>query len=298
MKGRKATKQNPGRKALGRGLSALIPDAPKTAPADSPLRDIDLELISPNPDQPRKRFEPEALKELAQSIEQQGVISPVVVRQKGERFELIAGERRWRAAQLAGLHRIPALVKNLKRAQALEVALVENIQRAQLNPIEEARAFRALIDEFTLKQEEVARRVGRDRSTVANSLRLLNLEAGLQEQVARGDLSAGHARAVLSVDDEAGRRELAGRVVKEGMSVRQAERWASRRRKEKAVAGKDAPATADVFLRSAAERLQRSLGTRVAIRREGSGGRIELHFHSDEELSRLADLLLSAGRSR
>lgn len=284
------------RKALGRGLGALIPEPAPSAPAPVPvgpgLLEIDLDLLRPNPLQPRKSFDPEDLADLARSITEQGVITPIVVREREGGYEIIAGERRWRASQLAGLHRIPAVVRNVHRAQALEVALVENIQRSQLNPIEEAHAFQLLVDEFQLKQEDVARRVGKDRTTVTNTLRLLKLAPELQQLVVDGVLTAGHARALLAVTDERHRAQLATRVAREGLNVRALERLA--RRPPRAPQPPPATSADDVFLRSARERLQKALGTKVKIERSTRGGHIRIEYYSDEELTRLFDRLLKA----
>jgi ParB family chromosome partitioning protein len=275
------------RKALGRGLAALIPDVAAPEAGES-LLTLDIDLVSPSPDQPRKSFDPDELQALARSIAEQGVISPVVVREHKGRYELVAGERRWRAAQLAGLRAVPAIVRNLTRPKALEVALVENIQRAQLNPIEEALAYQALQDEFQLKVEEIARKVGRDRSSVANTLRLLKLTPSIQKLVAAGKLTSGHARALLAVDDGPSRDRLAARIVAEGLTVRDVERLATRAPRPRP---RRAAPSADVFLRNAQEKLQRALATKVRIERQGKGGRIVIEYYSEEELSRLYDRL-------
>lgn len=282
-----------GRKALGRGLSALIPEAAAPEAGES-IQNIDIDLIAPNPDQPRKHFDQAELAELARSITEQGVISPIVLRDQKGRYELVAGERRWRAAQLAGLKRVPAVVRSIPRGKALEVALVENIQRAQLNPVEEALAYQMLQEEMQLRLDDIARRVGRDRSSISNTLRLLKLPASVQKLVAEGKISAGHARALLSLEDGAARERLAARVVAEGLTVRDTERLAAKAPPKAVARGRAASAAADVFLKSAQERLQKSLSTRVRIERAGRGGRILIEFFSEEELTRLFDRLLKA----
>ena len=218
------------RSALGRGLGALIPEP--TAPTSTSVRiaandgllRLDVDLIQKNRDQPRHRFNPDELRELACSIKELGVISPVIVKEQGDRYELIAGERRWRAAQLAGLTRIPCIVKRLGRAEAMEVALVENLQRADLNPIEEALAYQLLTEEMQLSQEEVARKVGKDRSTIANGLRLLKLPASVRDLIAEGTLTPGHARAILRLPGAKEQADLAARIADLRLTVRDAER--------------------------------------------------------------------------
>lgn len=215
-----------GRKALGRGLAAIIPQAAEADSGQTAVHEIAVTRISPNPDQPRREYAREQLAELAASLREHGVLEPVIVRPKGTGYELVVGERRWRAAQLAGLKAIPALVRDLEDRQVLEMALVENLQREDLNPMEEAEAFRRLGEEFGLTQEQIAARVGKQRSTVANRMRLLELEESLQQGVRQGKLSAGHARAMLAVPSSEERLELAERIMAEGLSVRAVEQLA------------------------------------------------------------------------
>jgi ParB family chromosome partitioning protein len=285
------------RPALGRGLSALIPEAPAAnlpPPRDAAPREIDIDRLIPNRYQPRGPVDEARLDELTQSIKANGIIQPIVVRAAADGYEIIAGERRWRAAQRAGLLRVPVVVRDIPDDKLLELALIENIQREDLNPIEEAAAYRRLIDEFHLTQDAVAAAVGIDRSTVANSLRLLRLPAEVRAEVAAGRLSMGHARALLAVTDEAVQRQTARDVLARGLSVRDVEVLV-----KKLAAGEPASAPAeapksDVHTRAAEERLRFVLGTRVRIVRKGKAGRIEIDFTSEDELHRLYEQITSA----
>jgi ParB family chromosome partitioning protein len=281
------------RPALGKGLSALIPDLPEPVAA-SPV-EADIDRLEPNDFQPRGYVDDARLQELAQSIRANGIIQPIVVRRVGDHFQIIAGERRWRAAKVAGLQRVPVIVRDVAAGQErslLEMALIENIQRQDLNPIEEAFAYRRLADEFELKQEEIASAVGKDRATVANFLRLLKLPDEVRSEVASGRLSMGHARSLLSLADEADQRRVARDVIARSLSVRETESLV----KKLVEAGKPAreaaePKRADVHTRAAEDRLKLLLGTRVRIVRQGTRGRIEIDFVSEEELIRIYDQL-------
>jgi len=281
------------RPALGKGLSALIPDA--SFLANSAPTEIDVDLISPNEYQPRHRPDDVRLDELAQSIRANGVIQPIVVHKVDGGYRIIAGERRWRAAQRAGLTRVPVYVKEValgKDAQLLEMALIENIQREDLNPIDEAAAYEKLSTDFEMTQEEIAAAVGKDRSSVANHLRLLKLPQEVRAEVAAGRLSMGHARALLGVADEAGQRHVARQVIAQNLSVRETETLVKRLGKP-APAKRSTPAGNDVNTRAAEERLRLNLGTRVRIIRRGKGGKIEVDFTTDDELQRLFERLMS-----
>jgi len=281
------------RPALGKGLSALIPDAPELA--SSAPTEIDVDLISPNEYQPRHRPDDVRLDELAQSIRANGVIQPIVVHKVDGGYRIIAGERRWRAAQRAGLTRVPVYVKEValgKDAQLLEMALIENIQREDLNPIDEAAAYEKLSTDFEMTQEEIAAAVGKDRSSVANHLRLLKLPQEVRAEVAAGRLSMGHARALLGVADEAGQRHVARQVIAQNLSVRETETLVKRLGKP-APAERSTPAGNDVNTRAAEERLRLNLGTRVRIVRRGKGGKIEVDFTTEDELQRLFERLMS-----
>jgi ParB family chromosome partitioning protein len=284
------------RPALGKGLSALIPDAPE--PRSSQF-DVDIDRISPNALQPRGAMHDGRLDELAQSIKSNGVIQPIVVRRHGERFEIIAGERRWRAAQKAGLLRVPVVVKEVAAGAdraMLEMALIENIQRENLNPIDEAIAYRRLANEFHLTQEAIADAVGKDRATVANLLRLLRLPEDVRAEVAAGTLSMGHARALLALPAEAEQRRIARDVIARALSVRETESLVKKTAESAAATTATASAPApDVHTRAAEERLRLALGTRVRIVRQGTRGRIEIDFGSENELIRIYEQLTERG---
>jgi ParB family chromosome partitioning protein len=281
------------RPALGKGLSALIPDAPE--PRAWPTIEADVDRLAPNDFQPRGHVDDARLQELAQSIKANGVIQPIIVRRMGDRFQIIAGERRWRAAQLAGLLRVPIVVRDVAPGQErslLEMALIENIQREDLNPIEEALAYRRLADEFQLKQEEIAGAVGKDRASVANYLRLLRLPDEVRSEVASGRLSMGHARALLSLADEDDQRRTARDVIARSLSVRETESLV-KKIVERGADSREAPLPrpTDVHTRAAEDRLKLLLGTRVRIVRRGTGGRIEIDFGSEDELIRIYERL-------
>jgi ParB family chromosome partitioning protein len=283
------------RRALGRGLEALIPGASEPTPR-SGLGEIPVGDIEPNPEQPRTVFDEGALAELAASIRAHGLLQPVVVREMGTgRYRLVAGERRWRAARLAGLERIGAVVRDADEAGAIAMALVENLQREDLNPIDEAHGYETLMEVAGVTQADVAERVGKDRSTVANSLRLLDLPPEVQEMLREGALSAGHGRALLSLGSADERRKAAEKAVARGLSVREVEalaRGAVRRRKVARPKRSDDP-----FVREWEDRLQRFFGTLVRIERLGKEGSIRIEYYSDEDLERILDLL-SAGGAR
>ena len=280
------------RPALGKGLSALIPDAPE--PRLGPL-EVDVDRLSPNALQPRGQVDDERLADLARSIKSNGVIQPIIVRKVGDRFQIIAGERRWRAARQAGLLRVPVIVREVANGQErslLEMALIENIQRENLNPIDEAHAYRRLSVEFRLTQEGIADAVGKDRSSVANYLRLLKLPDDVRADVAAGTLSMGHARALLGLTDEADQRRTARDVISQNLSVRETEslvKKVSEGGKSPAAARKSR--TVDVHTRAAEDRLRLALGTRVRIVRQGTRGRIEVDFGSEDELIRIYEQL-------
>jgi ParB family transcriptional regulator, chromosome partitioning protein len=302
------------RNALGRGLGALIrepePQTPvpptisqqgtaggATGTATVPARDgagpleIDIDLIEPSPYQPRTRFSEQALDELARSIQSSGIIQPLVVRRVGDRYQLIAGERRWRASQRAGLSRVSAIVRQVSDELALEMTLVENIQREDLNPIEAARAYDRLMTEFQLTQESVAERTGKDRATVANAVRLLKLEPSIQDWIEEGKLAAGHGRGLLAVADPALRMRYAKRAARGGLTVRQIERLAARR----ARGASPAPEIHDdANIRSALEELQRHLGTKVLLRQKTKSrpGHLILEYYEDGQLLLLYDQLM------
>jgi ParB family transcriptional regulator, chromosome partitioning protein len=303
------------RNALGRGLGALIREPePKTSSEPTSLhpqattasgaavvpareaahpgpQQVDIDLIEPSPFQPRTRFREEALDELARSIQASGIIQPLVVRPIGSRYQLIAGERRWRAAQRASLAKVPVIVRQVSDDLALEMTLVENIQREDLNAIEAARAFERLMDEARLTQEAVAERTGKDRATIANSIRLLKLEQKIQDWIEEGKLTAGHGRALLAVPDAQLRMRYAQRAARGGLTVRQIEKLASRRSQ-----GGHAPAQVqlDANIRSALDELQRHLGTKVLLHQKTKirPGQLVLEFYDDDQLMGLYDRLM------
>jgi ParB family chromosome partitioning protein len=280
------------RPALGKGLSALIPDVPE--PGGSSL-EVDIDRLAPNEFQPRAAVNDAALDELAQSIKANGVIQPIIVHKAGDRFRIIAGERRWRAAQKAGLMRVPVIVRDVAAGQErslLEMALVENIQREDLNPIEEALAYRRLTDEFKLRQDDIAAAVGKDRASVANYLRLLRLPEEVRAQVASGALSMGHARALVALASQPDLVRAAREVLARHLSVRDTEALV---KKMTATGGQPveppSPKPVDVHTRAAEDRLKLLLGTRVRIVRQGARGRIEIDFASEDELIRIYEQL-------
>lgn len=279
------------KRGLGKGLGALIPEVGSVDREE--IQEIAVGEIRPNPRQPRREFDPEKLSELAASIREHGVVQPILVRRTDEGYELVAGERRWRAAQTAGLDRIPAVVRSLSGAQVLEIALIENLQREDLNPLEEAEAYRRLIDEFGLNQEALAQRLGKSRPQVSNTLRLLQLPDAVRQQVSDGRLSMGHAKVLLGLEDAAEMARVADRIVEEGLSVREAERVIeqapARRRRS---AGRKAPAEKDAELAAVEGQLRERLGTPVRVVTGGVKGRIEIAFYGNEDLVRLCDLLL------
>jgi ParB family transcriptional regulator, chromosome partitioning protein len=281
------------RPALGRGLSALIPEAPADAAASPPAPaaprgvplEVDLDRILPNPRQPRLQMEQGPLEELAQSIRANGIIQPILVRRSGDRFEIIAGERRWRAAQIAGLLRVPVIVREIADDRLLQVALIENIQRENLNPIDEATAYRRLLDECAMTQEALADSVGKDRASIANHLRLLRLPADVQRQVSTGALSMGHARALVALENPITLKKAADDVLARALSVRETE--ALVRRLTAPPAPAPVAAVKDVHTREAEDVLKLALGTRVRIVRKGKGGKVEIDFVSEDELNRI-----------
>jgi len=282
------------RKALGRGLSALLGS---TEVEPEQLREIDLDRILPNSHQPRKNFDEETLNELADSIREHGVVQPILVRALEEGFfQLIAGERRWRASQRAGLVRIPAVIRDTTDHSALELALIENLQREDLNPMEEAQAYERLITDFGMTQEEVARRVGKNRATVANMLRLLRLPLEVQQWLRENRLTTGHAKALLSLSDLSAILETAKKIIQGNYSVRQAEMLVSRYADR--CSGQDDPVGrhghVDPNVKVAIHALEQALGTKVTVQENGGKGKIELHFYSFEEMNRLYEGLLRA----
>lgn len=295
----------PPRKALGKGLSALLPQrvpyvrppephAPETSepPKGRAVLEIPVDEIAPNPAQPRSSFDADKLQELANSIRTSGVIQPLLVRRQGARFELVAGERRWRAAKMAGLATVPVLVEDVSDERLIEIALIENIQREDLNPIEVATALQRLIRDHRLSHDEVARRTGKDRSTVTNLLRLLKLPEDVQQMVAERRLSMGHAKAILALPREDLQRRVAEKTASQGLSVRQVERLVRRMTETREAKSAD-HVPEDPNLRAAVMEMERALGTRVRIvPRSESRGRIEIDYYGAEDLDRIYSLIV------
>lgn len=287
------------RQPLGRGLSALLGDTPGTAKAEIAVNEVDIDLIDPNPEQPRTRFGETALDELAASIRSNGIVQPIVVRRHGERYQIVAGERRWRAAQRAGLRRVPVTLREISDEKLLEVALIENIQRQELNIVEEARAYRKLLDNIGFTQEELSERVGKDRSMISTALRLLRLPEAVLEFIENEKLTAGHARTLLVSDDAEKQIEVARAIVDFNLTVREAERMMKKKRETNSavsVDNKDVMAPAkDANVRLAETKLMRVLGTNVKISPSAKGGgKIELEYYSDTDLNRLYERLMNS----
>ena len=282
---------------LGRGLDALIPDVKpaQTAPAEdgtSPVM-LRLSLIEPNKDQPRKQFNDESIDELAQSIKQYGVIQPIIVCKKGQRYEIVAGERRWRAARKAGLKEVPVLVREYSPEEIAEISLIENIQREDLSPIEEAKAYKQLIEDHGLTQEELAERISKSRAAIANTMRLLNLHPDVQEMLSDGRLSAGHARALLAAENEVIQLELAQKVLDDALSVRQTEDLV-KFYKLQGSSGRQ-PIKNDANYKELEKKMTRALGTKVKIRQSAQGkGRVEISYYTEEQLDQIFTLLNTA----
>jgi ParB family chromosome partitioning protein len=284
------------KRPLGRGLSALISTTPPLADNDE-IRDVETDLIRPSQQQPRTTFDQAKLEELAQSIQTTGIIQPLLVRPLGGMYELVAGERRWRAAQLAGLTRVPAIVRDIPDEKVLELALIENIQRAELNPVEEAKAYKRLIETLGLTQDEVAQRVGRDRTFVTNYLRVLKLPKEIHELIESEKITFGHARALLSVQDPVAQRRLAQKIVNHNWSVRETERrvkYSDEGATKKTA--RSSPIQSDPNIRAAETKLRRFLGTQVRII-PGTPGRMEIEYYDLPDLHRLFTLITREGES-
>lgn len=281
-------------KRLGRGLGALIPE--EVEPEPGTIAFVPTEKIRPNPDQPRKEFEEQGMRELEQSIAQKGVVQPVTVRKVDDEYELIVGERRWRASTNIGLEQMPAYVLDVDSdVEIMELALIENVQRRDLNPMELAHAYNALVEQHGLSQEEVAKQVGKSRSAITNIIRLLNLPSYIQNSLRNGDISAGHARALLSIEDEALQEKVWDQVVEEGLSVRDVEKIvqeAGEPPEKSSSAGTRSSGKPEKspYVREIEERLQHNLGTKVSIRTKKNGGAIEIQYYSNEDLDRLLNL--------
>ena len=278
--------------ALGRGLGALLPELAQGE--RKTLLYCGIEEIIPNRSQPRKHFDESKLQELAESIKENGILEPLIVRRMEQGYELIVGERRWRAAQKAGLKEVPVLVKEAEGRAALEISLIENLQREDLNPIEEAEAFKRLVDEFNISQEELSKRIGKDRTTIANTLRLLKLPPEVKDHLLQNRISSGHARAILSLENKEKQKELCALIIKRGLSVREAEAIAKRwsEKPKKAVAPVKKKGDLESQLSSLQDSMRKYLGTKVHILQKGKRGKIEIEYYSHEDLERIVEAIL------
>lgn len=283
--------------ALGKGLGSLLPQVDEGSLSGSAVHNLPLNLIHPNPHQPRKKFNEEALRELADSIKEQGIIQPIIVEKDGDRFNIIAGERRFRAARITGLFEIPAIIRKYTEAEKLEAALIENIQREDLNAVEEAKAYTQLMTTLNLNQEEVARKVGKKRSTIANSLRLLKLPEDMQTAVINNEITAGHARALLSILNPADMRILYSRILNDVLSVRAAEQQASalnNGKRENISKKPDTQKIADPELSRMEQKFIDALGTKVSVKGTIRKGKIEISYFSLDDLERIYEILLKS----
>lgn len=297
------------RKGLGKGLDSLIPEnksakasgseskkTEETAEIKSGERMMRINMVEPNRDQPRRNFEEDALLELADSIKQYGVLQPLIVRKRNDYYEIIAGERRWRAAKMAGVKEVPVIIKEYNEQEILEIALIENIQRENLNPIEEAMAFKKLLEEFNLKQDEVAERVSKSRTAVTNSMRLLKLDQRVQQMIIDDMISTGHARALLAIDDPEQQYVLANKIFDEKLSVRETEKLIKEIKNPKKQKEKKIIENAFIY-EDIEDKMKQVLGTKVHVASKGKGkGKIEIEYYSDKELERMFDMIMSIGK--
>ncbi|MCF6464450.1 ParB/RepB/Spo0J family partition protein [Clostridium sp. Cult2] len=282
------------KRGLGKGLAALIPNEQIADLLDvesdlNNIQNLKISSISPNEGQPRKEFNAELLAELTESIKQYGVIQPIVVRKKGNGYEIIAGERRWRAAKAAKLNEIPCIVKKVDDKHAMKLALIENLQRDDLNPIEEAYAFKGLIEEYNLTQEEVASAIGKSRSYIANSIRLLNLDKEIIDYISNGEITSGHGRALLAIKNKEERSKVAQSIINNKTNVRETERIVKDSNKKKP---KRKVIKKDLFAKEIEEKLRRALGTKVSLNPKKNGGTIQIEFYGDEDLERILELMI------
>lgn len=281
------------KKGLGKGLGALIPIIDEKDEKD--IQEIDIDEIKPNERQPRKAFDEEKIKELAFSIKEHGVLQPVILRKTKTGYELVAGERRWRAAKIAGIEKIPAIIKKITDAEVMQIALIENLQREDLNPVEEAMAYKTLMEEFGMTQEELAGRIGKSRSHIANTVRLLNLEDEIKEMINQGKITAGHARALLSIDESRERIKIAKKIAEENFSVRETEdliKTYSSKAKEKRNNSKNQEI--NPAINHIEEQLKKALGTKVKIKGDERRGKIEIDFYSEDELERILEIIVGS----
>ncbi len=274
------------RRGLGKGLGALIPENEEEL--ENSISEIKLTDIEPNDKQPRKEFDDEALADLAESIKEHGVVQPIIVRKLGSGYQIIAGERRWRASRLAGKRTIPAIVKDCTNLEVMELALIENLQREDLNSIEEALAYKSLIEEYNMTQEEISKQIGKSRPAIANSMRLLQLPQQIKDMIAMGKISQGHARALLAIEGEKKQLEIAEKIIEQQLNVRQIEKLAKAEKKEKP---EKKPDGYQLEIEQLEERLKAALGTKVIIQHKKNKGKIEIEYYSNEELDRIIELM-------
>ena len=271
------------KKGLGKGLSALIPESDEQN--DKGIIELKITEVEPNENQPRRNFNQEALNSLAESIKEHGVVQPIIVRKSDEGYQIVAGERRWRAARLAGVKNIPAVIKDYSDGQILEIALIENLQREDLNPIEEANAYKALMDEHNLSQDDIAKRLGKSRPAIGNSLRLLNLHDEVKDFLVEGKITAGHARALLAIEDHKRQIDMAKRIIEEGLNVRQVEKISSKK------SVKNVPKEKSAEIIELEEKLRNFFGTKVNLVHSKKRGKIEIEYYSIDDLERILNLL-------
>jgi len=278
--------------ALGKGLGALLPEFGQAE--SKTLLYCGIEEIIPNRSQPRKHFDESKLQELAESIKEKGILEPLIVRKTDQGYELIVGERRWRAAQKAGLKEVPVVVKEAEGREALEISLIENLQREDLNPIEAAEAFKHLIEEFKISQEDLSKRIGKDRTTIANTLRLLKLPIEIRNQLLQNRITSGHARAILSLESKEKQKELCALIIKKGLSVREAEALAKRwsEKPKKSITAVKKKGDLESQLNSLQDSLRKYLGTKVQINQKGKRGKIEIEYYSHQDLERIVEAIL------
>lgn len=287
------------RKALGKGINALIPDfeigLPEPGVSDEQgtiqTRELLIDEISPNRFQPRKYFDDDKLEELVTSISENGILQPVVVQKSDTGYELVAGERRWRASKKAGLKKIPAMIREVSDTKALELAIIENIHRQDLNPIEEAEAYKRLAEDFSLTQEMIAEKVGKSRAAIANILRLLNLSRNIQENLISGKLSMGHARALLGLENSGQMHAMCQEILKQGLTVRQTESKVNRLKKPEMLKLTSSMKKKNIFIRDLEKELERKLGTKVEVSPKKTGGKLVVSYYSDDDLERIQNLI-------
>ncbi|QCX33601.1 ParB/RepB/Spo0J family partition protein [Caloramator sp. E03] len=274
--------------ALGRGLGALIPEINDNKASENNINEIDINEIMPNENQPRKKFDDENIKDLAESIREHGIIQPILVRKEGEYYKIVAGERRWRAARIAGLKKIPVIIKDMTDKEMMEISLIENLQREDLNPIEEALAYKRLMEEFNLTQEQIAIRVGKSRPVITNSLRLLNLDKKVIDYIIESKLSEGHGRILASIENKQLQVEIAKKIIEDGLNVRQTEKIIQniKNNKTKKIKNKKE----DSYIKDIQEKLMNHLGTKVNISTKRKKGVIEIEYYSKEDLERILEL--------